>query len=208
MPTGHTTTIQRCLVQLRENHPEARNQLILLTRDRLLGMIRGLMMRYPHLRRWEDSEDVFQNVQIRLCRCLDQVSIESVQDFLCLAATNMRRELIDLCRHHFGEDAYGNNHATPNNQLEGIADLDQHQTGGDCDPSILAEWAELHELIAQLPEDEKCVVDLHWYHGLSQPETAELLGISLKTVKRRWLSAKARLAGRLQNITFADQVEN
>lgn len=113
MPIAHTTAIHRCVERLNTNDPGAREELLQVAYDRLLAMIRGLMTRYPGLRRWEQSDDILQNVQIRLLRCFDQVSIGSARDFLALAATNMRRELIDLARHHYGAEGAGKNHATP-----------------------------------------------------------------------------------------------
>ena len=32
-----------------------------------------------------------------------------------------------------------------------------------------------------------------WYQGLTQAEAAELLGVSSRTVKRRWQTARLRL---------------
>ena len=37
-----------------------------------------------------------------------------------------------------------------------------------------------------LPEEEREVVNLIWYEGMSQPEAAEVLGVSSRTVLRRW----------------------
>lgn len=196
MPSGHTTAVQRCIERLHAEQPGARDELVRITRDRLLAMARNLMSRYPGLRRWEQSDDVVQNVQIRLLRCFDQIPLGSARDFFRLAAVNMRRELIDLSRHHFGEEGDGANHATPHGD-EGPCELGNVATCGRDDPALLAEWAELHEHVARLPDEERDVVDLHWYHGFSQQEAAALLGISLKTVKRRWLAAKAQLAAQL-----------
>lgn len=193
MPIAHTTAIQRCVEQLNTNASGAREELLRIAYDRLLAMIRGLITRYPGLRRWEQSDDVLQNVQIRLLRCFDQVPIASAREFLGLAATNMRRELIDLARHHFGKEGAGKNHATPLGDGIPIS----MPAGRDHDPAILAEWAELHDHVAQLPGEEREVMDLHWYHDLSQHEAAAILGVSVKTVKRRWMAAKVRLAARL-----------
>ena len=197
MGIAHTTAIQRCIERLDANHADAREELLRLTYDRLLVMIRGLMARYPRLRRWEQSDDVLANVHVRLLRCFDRVAVVSACHFLSLAATNMRRELIDLCRHYYGDEGLGTNHATPCNDGEGEAALAQEAGRGRDDPAILAEWAELHEHVARLPDEEREVMDLHWYHDLSQREVAALLCVSLKTVKRRWVAAKARLAARL-----------
>lgn len=38
------------------------------------------------------------------------------------------------------------------------------------------------------------VFSLLWYEGLSQEEAAALLGVSLRTVKRRWQSARLKIA--------------
>jgi hypothetical protein len=62
------------------------------------------------------------------------------------------------------------------------------------EPSNLAEWTEFHERVEALPEAEREVVGLLWYEGVSQEEAAALLGVSLRTVKRRWL-ALAKQAG-------------
>jgi RNA polymerase sigma factor (sigma-70 family) len=45
-----------------------------------------------------------------------------------------------------------------------------------------------------LPEEERSVFDLLYYHDLSQAEAAELLGVSVPTIKRRWAAARMRLA--------------
>ena len=63
----------------------------------------------------------------------------------------------------------------------------------DDDPANLAIWTEFHARVEQLPDEERAVFDLLWYQELSRPETARLLGISERTVKRRWASARLRL---------------
>jgi RNA polymerase sigma factor (sigma-70 family) len=191
MPIAHTTTIDRCIERLNANLPEARTELLQVTRDRLMAMLRAQMPRSARLRRWEQSDDVLQNVQMRLLRCFDQISITSAREFLALAATNMRRELIDLARHHFRELGQGQNHATPGSN-DGWAQCVDHD-----DAAKLSEWAELHEFISGLPDSLREVVDLLWYHGLKTREVAELLGVSTKTVTRRWVEAKAEIAAHL-----------
>ena len=48
-------------------------------------------------------------------------------------------------------------------------------------------------MVGQLPEAEQKVFELYVYGEHSQPEIAEILGISLRTVKRRWQSARLLL---------------
>jgi DNA-directed RNA polymerase specialized sigma24 family protein len=64
----------------------------------------------------------------------------------------------------------------------------------DDDPAELVVWTEFHSRVEQLPAAEREVVDLHWYHGLTQAEVAEVLGISPRMVSHHWVSARLKLA--------------
>jgi RNA polymerase sigma-70 factor (ECF subfamily) len=57
----------------------------------------------------------------------------------------------------------------------------------------LAQWTEFHRVIERLPDKERQVVDLLFYHGLSQAEAADVLAIDTSTVKRRWRAARLTL---------------
>ncbi|MFV2068565.1 MAG: RNA polymerase sigma factor, partial [Pirellulales bacterium] len=58
----------------------------------------------------------------------------------------------------------------------------------------LAEWAEFHAQIEQLPDDAREVFDLVWYGGLSQADAAEVLEVDPRTVRRRWRQARLSLS--------------
>jgi RNA polymerase sigma-70 factor (ECF subfamily) len=110
-----------------------------------------------------------------------------------VAALNIRRELLDLAKHYFGPHGHGAKHAST-----GPADSDGAAEPADrgdlsTEPARLAVWGEFHEQIGALPDEEREVFDLLWYQGLSQAEAAELLGVSERTIKRRWQSARLRL---------------
>jgi RNA polymerase sigma factor (sigma-70 family) len=187
------TPVQACLDRLAAGDSAARDELIRLSRDRVLLMVRAMLRRYRGLRRWEESDDVVQNVLIRLHHTLSAIQFKSTRDFLAIAATNVRWELIDLARHYYGRSGLGANHATP---PEGRSGRRTEEPAADdrVDPAVLAECVELHQHIAALPEEDREVFDLHWYHGLTQKEVAALLGVSPRTVRRRWVAAKIRLA--------------
>ncbi len=53
-----------------------------------------------------------------------------------------------------------------------------------------------------LPEKEREVVDLLYFHGLTQIETATLLGIAERTVRRHWTIAKVKLFEGLQSLVL------
>jgi DNA-directed RNA polymerase specialized sigma24 family protein len=47
--------------------------------------------------------------------------------------------------------------------------------------------------VAQLPEEECEVLSLAFYHGWKQAQIADLLGVDVRTVRRRWQGACLRL---------------
>jgi RNA polymerase sigma-70 factor (ECF subfamily) len=132
-----------------------------------------------------------QNALLRLHRSLATVQPDSPRQFYGLAAAHIRRELIDLSRHHFGpEGAAGKHHTDGAEQADGAVALKQDASG---EPTTLAEWTEFHEAVQRLPQAEREVFDLLWYEGLTQAEAAQLLGVTDRTVKNRWRSAKLEL---------------
>jgi RNA polymerase sigma factor (sigma-70 family) len=54
-------------------------------------------------------------------------------------------------------------------------------------------WSEFHAQVERLPEPEREVFSLIWYQGLNQKEVQEVLGVSLRTIKRRWQTARLLL---------------
>lgn len=171
--------------------PEARAALIDHACDRLLRLTRKMFHGYPGLRRWEQTDDVFQNSLIRLHRALAEVQVESVRHFFNLAAVQVRRALLDLSKRHFGPLGFAANHHTDGQPADDAgAAFDEKQ--GDA-PQSPVEWIDFHECVESLAEDEREVVNLLLYEGLTQEEAAKLLGVSLRTVKRRWHEARNRL---------------
>jgi RNA polymerase sigma-70 factor (ECF subfamily) len=56
-----------------------------------------------------------------------------------------------------------------------------------------------------LPNELKMVVEQLWYNGLTQVDAAEVLGISLATLKRRWTQARLLLADSIKEDSHDDQ---
>ncbi|MFM7135879.1 MAG: RNA polymerase sigma factor, partial [Planctomycetota bacterium] len=176
--------------------PQAREALIDHAATRLLLLTRRMFHGRPGLQRWEQTDDVFQNAMLRLHKALATSEVESVRHFFNLATVQIRRELIDLGRKHFGPHGLGRNHHTDRQPAD--------DRGGtlhalEAEPLDLGTWTEFHEQVALLPDDEREVVDLLYYEGVSQEEAAEVLGCSVRTIRRRWNDAKLRLHGGLSD---------
>ena len=56
-----------------------------------------------------------------------------------------------------------------------------------------ARWRSLHLVIQSLPEDQRTVLEMAYYQGLSQSEIAEMLELPLGTVKTRLRAGMLRL---------------
>jgi RNA polymerase sigma-70 factor (ECF subfamily) len=202
--TDYSTTVrlQRCLDRLQAGDATAREELLTCACERLERLTRKMLRDYPGVRRYEDTCDVRQNASVRLWRSLQQVAPPTVRDFFRLAALHIRRELIDLARHHFGPEGPGGRHATPGPAMdlgtEGPAPPAYEQAGPADEPEQLAVWEEFHRQADALPDEEREIFDLLWYQGLPQAEAAAVLGVSERTVKRRWQAARLKLHGALK----------
>ncbi|MEX0937846.1 MAG: sigma-70 family RNA polymerase sigma factor [Pirellulales bacterium] len=195
-----TVGIERCIVQIKAGDTSVRGELINYAYDRLLRMTRKMKNQYERVGRWEQTDDILQNASLRLYQALHQVQITDMRHFFRLAALQIRRELIDMCRHYHGPHGLGANHFTQRRpaaaegsvqpQLYDRAEVSQ-------DPRRMQEWAEFHVAVQELPQREREVVDLLWYHEMNQEEAAKLLDVSPRHVKRLWRSAKLLLHQRL-----------
>jgi RNA polymerase sigma factor (sigma-70 family) len=98
-----------------------------------------------------------------------------------LASRHLRYELLDLKRHYRAVNALhqSNGNGTPAHEpIDAASSWDE-----------LEEWCEFHRKIDELPTEEREVVDLHFYQGLTKAEVAELLGVHVRTIQRLWNSA-------------------
>jgi RNA polymerase sigma factor (sigma-70 family) len=188
----YTGQLQSQLDRLRAGDKTARDEIINHSCERLRRLTRKMLRGYPKLRRWEQTDDILQNALLRLHRSLAKVQPESVRQFLGLSATQIRRSLIDLARHHFGPEGQGAHHHTdvPGNTAAGP--VLNHPALSD-EPASLEAWTEFHEAVEHLEEAEREVFNIIWYEGLTQTEAASILGVNERTVRRRWQSARVLL---------------
>jgi RNA polymerase sigma-70 factor (ECF subfamily) len=194
-PADTLSQIQSWLVRLQAGDPAARDALLGLAGERLRQLARRMLQTYPRVRRWEETDDVLQNALLRLYRTLKDVPPQSAADFLRLGALNIRRELLDLIKHYYGPQGPGAHHATLDPDRPQPPESAGHVS---LDPGSLALWSEFHRQVENLPDEERAVFDLLWYQGLSQAEAAEVLGVTDRTIKRRWQLARIKLHDALQ----------
>jgi RNA polymerase sigma-70 factor (ECF subfamily) len=106
--------------------------------------------------------------------------------FFGIAAQIMRRILIDHARGHLRDKRGGGMIPIP---------LDEAVVFSPEQSSELVRLDASLERLAKLDPRQSRIVELRFFGGLTVEQTAELLGISAKTVKRDWSMAKAWLHG-------------
>jgi hypothetical protein len=82
----HTTVIQGCLDRLRGGDDSARAAMLRRAAGGLARLARKMLKGYPGVARWEQADDVAQNVLIRLDRAPRVVALSTARDFFRLAA--------------------------------------------------------------------------------------------------------------------------
>jgi RNA polymerase sigma-70 factor (ECF subfamily) len=191
--SNKTVQIQGLLDRLHAGDESARAELIETACERLTRLTRKMLKGFPRLRRWEQTGDVLQNAGMRLYRSLAELRPASVAEFFRLAALHIRRELLDLTKHYHGPRGPATHHASTADESDSSGGAEGQPEAPDADPAGLEGWAAFHTQIDRLPEEEREVFDLLWYQELSQAEAATLLGVSERTIKRRWQSARLML---------------
>ena len=196
MDNEHTNQLKKWLDLARSGRVDIRSEIIDHVCERLRLLTRKMLKGYPKVRRWEETDDVLQNALIRLHRSLAEIKPKTPRQFYALATMQIRRELIDLARHYYGAEGIGTKHDSDRGAAAKAKLAEQDE------PETLEAWTRFHEQVEQLPEEQKEVVNLLWYEGLSQPEAAAVLDVSLATVKRRWQAARLTLFENLKDLDF------
>jgi RNA polymerase sigma factor (sigma-70 family) len=178
MSRDETTQLQALLDRLRQGDGGARWKLIDRAYERLRFLAKRILHKDFARLTWKHGTDsALHEAGIRLFNALETVHPKTCCDFFNFAATHIRRVLLDWAR-------------KPRTSFDGAAEL----ADDTSDPAELAAWTEFHQKVEELPSKERAVVNLHWYGGLTQAETAEILGISPRMVSHHWVSARLKLA--------------
>jgi RNA polymerase sigma-70 factor, ECF subfamily len=119
---------------------------------------------------------------------ITQVSWQNKAHFIGVAANQMRRILVDHARQHNAQKRGGEFHIMTLN--EEIDASDEQSADLIALDDALTELAKMDPMKAQ-------IVELRYFGGLTMDEAAEVLGVSVITVKRHWKMTKAWLYGQL-----------
>src|SRR5437588_3059759 len=191
----HTTAaVQRYLDELADNSTAEPIVRALLDRSvrRLHLLCATLLHRsYPRLTRPPlnvQAEELLGAVAERLLKALREARPRTVRQLFALANQHMRWELNDLARRLDEQPA-----AVP---------LDEALLPGQAssDSELSPPARRMLAAIDELPEEEREVFSLVRIQGLSHAETAEVVGVSVKTVQRRLNRSLVLMAEKLEDL--------
>jgi len=109
---------------------------------------------------------------------------ENRKHLFCTVARSVRRVLVDHARRHLAERHGG--------AIQKVA-IDEHGPAIFKDLPELIALDEALQRLSKLNQRQAEVVELHSLAGLTEEEVAEVLSVSVKTVKNDWRFAKAWL---------------
>lgn len=161
--------------------------------DRLHLICTAMLFRsYPRLTKPPlnlQADELLSAMVERLLKAMREVHPKTVRQFFALANQHMRWELNDLARRLDKEAC--------------AVELRESLVGAQTDSSESQLSTGTHrilEAIEGLPEEEREVFDLVKIQGMSQPEAAEVLGVSAKTVQRRLVRCLTLLTSKVGDL--------
>ena len=155
------------------------------------GELRGLAARHLARERVDHTLQPTALVNEAYLRLIDQRerSWENKGHFLAIASTAMRRVLLEHARARLADRRGAG---------AGRVTLFEVPSPFEERPESLIALDEALEQFAAVDPDNARIVELRWFGGLSNEQTANVLGVSTRTVERGWRAARAWLRDRLQ----------
>ena len=193
--------VTQLLARAKGGNTIARDELVESVYHRLNGLCKVLKSRFPGVVIYEQTGDVMGEVWPKLLRELSRKEFKDSAHFFSYSATMIRNVLIDLLRRYYGKNGKGSREVgmggdNENPTADGVRSL--LVEGRDTNsPDRDAMRAEIHSVIHRLPAEHQEMFNLRFYHGLKEVECADALNVDVRTIRRRWRSARLALASEL-----------
>jgi RNA polymerase sigma factor (TIGR02999 family) len=181
--------VTQALAAIREGDPDAMERLLALVYEEL-GRIARRQLRLEAVGHTLSTTALVHEAYLRL---VDQTRAQWTDraQFFAVAARCMRRVLVDHARRHQARRRGGaHGRIVPLDAL-GATDAMSLAAGERAD--ILVAVDEALERLAALDPRQAQVVECRFFGGLTEQETAEVLGVTARTVARDWVKARGWL---------------
>ncbi|HVK11119.1 MAG TPA: hypothetical protein VM597_20285, partial [Gemmataceae bacterium] len=105
--SNHTTTLRYWLARHAAGDAGATDELLRHSERRFLEIIRARLPNWDRLRRFEDSQDILTQAQVRFAKAIREVPVGTLDDFLRLGAWVIRNQICDSAGRYFGPNGAG-----------------------------------------------------------------------------------------------------
>jgi RNA polymerase sigma factor (TIGR02999 family) len=143
-----------------------------------------------------DTTSLVNECYLRLYTSASRGGVKSQEHFLSLAARIMRTVMCDYARERLAQKRGGGQHHAGEEAMDAEAQQEAE------------ELLELDDLLGKLAAESARtaqVFECRYFGGLSEAQTVETLGLSLRTVQREWNTARNWLRGHIIKGTDASR---
>jgi RNA polymerase sigma factor (TIGR02999 family) len=178
--------ITHCLHEWRSGGREAENELFGLVFPDLCRLARYIL-KAEHGTTDQEPGDLVSQVYLRLAAAKNQ-KWQDRHHLLAVAARVIRRHIIDCARKRRKVQSFA------------LEDEAKVAIPDSVDLDMLIRVRNLLDQLALISQNWRMIVELKYYFGLTDRETAQKMGIKLRTMRRRltamrqWLRERARVA--------------
>jgi RNA polymerase sigma-70 factor (ECF subfamily) len=187
MPPPPEAEITRLLVSIKEGHQVAAAQLLDLVYAEL-HRLAGRYMRGERIDHTLQTTGLVHEAYLRLFGTDNPPTLNNREHFFAVAATQMRRILVDHARQNCAQKRKGIS----------IPIDEAYFVSSAKDEDLVAIDDALRELAEVDPEGAK-VVELRFFGGYTDKEIAQITGRNFARVRRDWEFARSWLYDRLDN---------
>jgi RNA polymerase sigma factor (TIGR02999 family) len=179
---GISENVTQFLIDWSQGDPEALENLMPLVYNELRRLARS------KLRRLEQNPTIEPTALVHdaYIRLIDQTRVnwQNRAHFFAIAAETMRRILVDHARSRLRKKRGGDRQQVS---------LESALVAGDIKDFNLLALNDALDRLAVIDEKQARIIELRFFAGLSVEDTATVLKISPRTVKREWAMARAWL---------------
>ena len=162
-----------------EGNDQAADELMPLVYNELRRMARGFLRRQPSGHSFQTTE-LIHETYLKLVR-QDDRDFKNRAHFFGVAASAMRHLLVDHAR---------SKHAGKRGGHRERVSLDDNIASVEAQSEQVLALDEALRQLALLDERKASVVELKYFGGLTNEEAAQVVGVSVETVKRDWRFAR------------------
>ncbi len=176
------TTVTQLLASARSGDASALADVFPLIYDELRGLAQRQLQREPDGHTLSPTALVHEAYM----RLIDYTRMEWTgrAHFMAVAATAMRRILVDYAR--------GTRSVKRGGELRRVS-IDSVELGTEDRADLLIAIDDALDRLKEVDARQAQVVECRFFGGMTEEETAEALGIGLRTAKRDWAKAKSWL---------------